>query len=80
MTDKKPLRSVAGHVLATGEATEEEAMRLAAGVLGDDSLTPNTTKSPEDLRRTLAKIEGQEGQHERAEAIRQALNDLEGSE
>lgn len=77
MTEKKPsIRSLAGHVLATDD--DPEKRRLAAAVLGDDSLTPNTTKSPEDLRRILSRIEGQEGQTERASAVRQALNELEG--
>lgn len=75
MTDK-PIRSVAGHVLSTGEATDEEAKRLAAAILGDDSLTPPTTKSREDLERILSRIEGQEGQRERADAIRQTLANM----
>lgn len=70
MTD---IRSTAGHVLATGEATPEEAKSLAAAVLGDDSLTPSTTRTREDLERILSKIDGQEGQAERAAAIRAEL-------
>ena len=71
----KNIRSTAGHVLATGEATDEEARALAAAVLGDDSLTPSrTAKSREDLERILAKIDGQEGQSERAAAIRAELD------
>lgn len=69
---KAPIRSVAGHVLATGEATEDEVRRLAGAVLGDDSLTPSV-KSREDLTRILAKIDGVEGQTERANAIRKQL-------
>lgn len=76
MTDKPSIRSLAGHVLATDDATPEGARRLAAAVLGDDSLTPDKTKSREDLDRILAKIEGQEGQTERANAIRQALANM----
>lgn len=75
MTDK-PVRSVAGHVLSTGEATPEEAKRLAAAVLGDDSLTPPSPKTRADLQRILSRIEGREGQTERAEAIRQALAEM----
>ncbi len=72
---KKPsLRSLAGHVLATGEATEEEARRLAAGVLGDDSLTPAQPKSRQELQALLDKIDGMEGQKERADAIRRQLD------
>lgn len=69
MTD---IRSTAGHVLATGEATPEEAKSLAAAVLGDNSLTPSL-KTREDLERILSKIDGQEGQAERANAIRAEL-------
>ena len=71
--DKPNIRSTAGHVLATGEATPEEAKRLAAAVLGDDSLTPSPTRTREDLERILSKIDGQEGQKERANAIRAEL-------
>lgn len=76
MSDKPSLRSLAGHVLATGEATDDEARRLAAGVLGDDSLTPDQPKTKEELERILSKIEGQEGQTERANAIRQQLANM----
>lgn len=72
----KPVRSVAGHVLATGEATPEEARKLAAAVLGDDSLTPPTVKTKEDLERILARIDGLEGQKERADAIRRQLAEM----
>lgn len=74
MTDR-PIKSVAGHVLATGEATEEEAKRLAAAVLGDDSLTPPVARTQDELRALLRKIEGVEGQSERAAAIRAQLNE-----
>lgn len=74
---RRAIRSTAGHVLATGEATDEEARALAAAVLGDDSLTPSrTAKSREDLERILAKIDGQEGQSERAAAIRAELDGM----
>lgn len=70
---KPPVRSLAGHVLATGQATEDEAKRLAAAVLGDDSLTPPTAKTRKDLERILSRIDGKEGQKERADAIRRQL-------
>lgn len=71
MTDR-PIKSLAGHVLATGEATDEEAQRLAAYALGDDP-TPVTGKSREDLERILAKAKGQEGQTERVRMIEAEL-------
>lgn len=67
------IRSTAAHVLATGEATDEEARALAGAVLGDDILTPSTTRTMEDLERILDKIDGQEGQTDRARAIRAEL-------
>lgn len=72
---KANIRSVAGHVLATGEATDDEALRLAGAVLGDDRLPPSV-KSREDLTRILAKIDGVEGQTERANAIRAQLDGM----
>lgn len=76
MTDK-PIKSVAAHVLATGDATDEEARRLAGAVLGDDSLTPaKPTKTREELERLLAKIEGVEGQTERTAMIRKQLANM----
>lgn len=70
----KPPKSIAGKVLATGHATDEEAKALAGAVLGDDGLTPaKSTKTKADLERILARIDGQEGQTERAEMIRQHL-------
>lgn len=74
MTEKPSIRSLAGHVLATDD--DPEKRRLAAAVLGDDSLTPDQPKSKEDLERILAKIEGQESQTERTKAIRQALSHM----
>lgn len=74
MTEKPSIRSLAGHVLATDD--DPEKRRLAAAVLGDDSLIPDHPKSKEDLERILSKIEGQEGQSERANAIRQALANM----
>lgn len=72
---KAPIRSVAGHVLATGEATDDEALRLAGAVLGEDAPMA-TEKSREDLTRILAKIDGVEGQTERANAIRAQLETM----
>lgn len=71
-----PIKSTAAHVLSTGQATDEEARALAGAVLGDDSLTPSTTRTREDLERILAKIEGQESQSERAAAIRDQLEKM----
>ncbi len=73
MSDTKSVRSTAGHVLATGEATPDEARRLAAAVLGDDSLTPSAPHTKESLTALLAKIEGMEGQSERAAEVRRML-------
>ena len=69
---KAPIRSVAGHVLAKGEATDDEVRRLAGAVLGDEAPTPSV-KSREDMERILVKIDGVEGQTERANAIRKQL-------
>lgn len=74
MTDKPSIRSLAAHVLATDE--DPEKRRLAAAVLGDDSLTPDQPKTKEELERILSKIEGQEGQTERATAIRRELDKM----
>lgn len=80
MSDK-PIKSVAAHVLASGDATDEEARRLAGAVLGDDSLTPaKPSKSREELEALLAKIEGVEGQTERADLIRKQLANMGGDE
>lgn len=72
MSDKPSIRSLAGHVLATDE--DPEKRRLAAAVLGDDSLTPDKPAKTKDvLEALLVKIEGVEGQSERANAIRRQL-------
>lgn len=63
------IRSTAGHVLATGEATPEEAKSLAAFVLGDAE-PMRTAHTRDDLARILSKIEGQEGQSERVREIK----------
>lgn len=65
--------ALAGHVLSTGEATSEEAKRLAAKILGDPSIMSVPTRSKEDMIRILSKIDGVEGQAERAAAIRAQL-------
>ena len=65
------IRSTAAHVLSTGEATDEEARALAGAVLGDDSLTPSrTTRSLSELQALYDKVNGVEGQTERARAIK----------
>ena len=74
------IKSVAGHVLSTGEATPEESKRLAAAVLGDDSLTPSPTRSLNDLKALLRKIEGVEGQNERAYEIRKQISAQESDQ
>ena len=60
------LKSKAGKVLATSD--DADARSLAAHVLGED--IPAPVKSFEDLQRILSKIDGQEGQHERAAMVR----------
>ncbi len=73
MTD--PLKTIAAHALTEGEATPDEVQSLAASVLA--SKPTETRKSKQDLQRILSKIEGQEGQKERAEAIRKTLEEME---
>lgn len=69
-----PIKSTAAHVLSTGEATDEEARALAGAVLGDDSLTPSrTTRSLSDLQTLYDKVNGVEGQTERARAIKDEM-------
>jgi polyhydroxyalkanoate synthesis regulator phasin len=72
VTDKPPLRSLAGHVLSTGEATPDEARRLAASVLGEEPDVP-PTRSERELRELLSKISDKEGQHERVQEVRRQL-------
>lgn len=67
MTSK--IKSVAGHVLATGKATDQEARSLAAYVAGD-AAPLRTSHTRDDLARILSKIEGQEGQAERVREIK----------
>ena len=63
------IRSTAAHVLSTGEATDEEAKSLAAYALGDDSPV-RTARSLSDLQALYDKVNGVEGQTERARAIK----------
>lgn len=72
-----PIKSKAGQVLAD-PTQDAESKSLAAYVLGDREAAritaPKPTRSREDLERILAKIDGQEGQTERAAAIRAQLS------
>lgn len=68
-------RSLAGHVLSTGTATPEEARQLAASVLGDEPPV-RTVRTKRDLQRLLTKIEGTEGQTERAALIRRQIEEM----
>ena len=73
------VRSKAGRVLATSE--DADARSVASYVLsgGEPTQTP-TERSHEDLRALLAKIEGVEGQHERAAEIRKQLAGVQNDE
>jgi len=68
------LKSKAGHVLSTSE--DPDARSLAAHVLGEDAPKPDRTR--EELHALLSKIEGQEGQHERAAMVREQIEVLGG--
>lgn len=71
---KATFRSVAGHVLATSE--DADARSVASYVLsGGEPVISPTTRSREDLVALLAKIDGVEGQKERAMAIRAQLQE-----
>jgi len=70
----RSLKSKAGHVLSTSE--DADARSLAAHVLGEDAPAP--VKSFEELQALLIKIEGVEGQHERAVAVRAEMERLGG--
>jgi len=72
----KSIRSVAGHVLSTGQATDDEVKSLAAYALQDDA-EPRTVKSLSELRQLLAKVSGTEGQHDRANMIQSEITRLE---
>lgn len=69
------IRSTAARVLATGEATNAEAQSLAGAVLGEDP-QPRTARSLSDLKELLRKVDGVEGQTERANAIRAEMEKL----
>lgn len=72
---KSPIKSVAAKVISD-PTQDAESRSLAGYVLGDRSpqrTAPAPTRSREDLERILAKIEGQEGQTERAAFIREQL-------
>lgn len=72
----KSIRSTAGKVLATGEATGDEVKSLAAYALQDDP-EPRTVKSLSELRQLLTKVNGMEGQHERSNMIRAEIHTME---
>ena len=69
------VRSKAGHVLATSD--DADARSVASYVLsGGGPVVAPFTRSREDLVALLSKIEGVEGQRERANAIRAQLEGL----
>lgn len=66
------VRSKAGHVLATSD--DADARSVASYVLsGGGPVQAQTARSREDLERILSKIDGVEGQSERAAAVRAQL-------
>lgn len=67
------IKSTAARVLSTGKATEAETKSLAAYALGDDGPV-QTVKSFEELQALYNKINGVEGQSERAAAIRTQMD------
>lgn len=69
------IKSTAAHVLSTGEATDAEARSLAAYALGDAAPT-RTTRSLSDLQALYDKVNGVEGQTERARAIKAEMERL----
>ncbi len=74
-----PIRSKAGKVLATSD--DADARSVASYVLsGGEPTQTATTRTADDLRALLSKIEGVEGQHERADEIRKQLARVEGDE
>lgn len=64
-----PIKSTASHVLSIGEATDEEARSLAAYALGD-AAPVRTNRTLSDLQALYDKVNGVEGQTERARAIK----------
>lgn len=75
MADTPKIKSLAGHVLATGEATDEEARSLAAYVAGD-AAPVRTTRTKQDLERMIDKLSDVEGQAERVKMMRAELAKL----
>lgn len=74
-----PIRSKAGRVLATSE--DADARSVASYVLsGGEPTQTATTRTADDLRALLSKIEGVEGQHERADEIRKQLARVQNDE
>lgn len=69
------IRATAAHVLSTGEATEEEAKSLAAYALGDADPV-RTTRSLSELQALYDKVNGVEGQTERARAIKDEMEKM----
>lgn len=73
------VRSKAGRVLATSE--DADARSVASYVLsGGEPTQAPTTRTADDLRALLSKIEGVEGQHERADEIRKQLAGMQNDE
>lgn len=71
-----PIKAKAGHVLSTSD--DADARSLAAYVLGDADAARVPDRSADELRDLLSKIEGVEGQHERAAEVRRQLEVLGG--
>lgn len=69
------IRSTAARVLATGEATNAEAQTLAGYALGSQP-AQRTARSLADLKDLLRKVDGVEGQSERANEIRAEMEKL----
>lgn len=69
------IRSTAARVLATGEATDAETRTLAGYALGSQPES-RTARSFEELRDLLRKVDGVEGQSERANEIRAEMEKL----
>lgn len=72
------IRSKAGHVLATSD--DADARSVASYVLSGGEPLVSVTRSADDLQRLLEKIDGIEGQSERANMVRQQLAALENAE
>lgn len=72
------IRSKAGHVLATSD--DADARSVASYVLSGGLPIVKASRDADELRRLLSKIDGVEGQSERADEIRKQLNVLEQQE